>query len=113
MLANRLAPLHSLDGPFPRYLQRLFRNSGCDRRQGQPSGVECGQRDLQTVAFPADQVVFGHPDAMKPGHAVFDATQSHELVAPLHGDPGRISLDDKGADSPSVPFTARYPRHNH
>src|ERR1700751_320336 len=73
----------------------------------QAARVQCRQRDLQAVTFSTDQVLGRDSYAVQPGETVFDAAQSHELVAPLDGDAGRVGFDDERADAAAVPVTLR------
>jgi hypothetical protein len=86
--------------------------SGAGRGQGQPSGVQRGERDLQAGALGADAVGGGDSDLVEAGDAVLDAAQAHEGVAVLDRDAGRVGLDDEGGDAALVALGLRYPCHD-
>ena len=67
---------------------------------------------LQPLALAAEPVLGGDPDLVQPGNAVLDAPQPHEGVAPLDRDPGRVGLDDEGADAPRPAVVVGHPGHD-
>ncbi|CAM4153165.1 hypothetical protein NOGI109294_26155 [Nocardiopsis gilva] len=113
VLADRPPPLDALARPLAGDLGGPLARRDAHRRQGQPPGVERGQRDLQALTLPADPVGRGHAHLVEPGHAVLQALQAHEPVAVLHGDALGVALHDERRDTAAVSLALRDAGHDH
>src|SRR5262245_64543313 len=94
VLPDRDTPLLAHAGPPAADLKTSLGQPGGTRRQRQPARVQRGQRDLQALAFLADQVLGWYPNVVKADDRVPQGLESHEARAVLDPDARPCGLDD-------------------
>ena len=98
VLADRHAPLHALVRPLLRDVGHAPADGRAARGDGQPSGVERDQRELETLPLAPQHVLVRNVEVLEADQRVADAAQPHELAAMDDLESRRVRLHDERRD---------------
>ena len=116
MLADRHSPLNAFAGPFSRNLKQSLRYANARGGQRQPSGIECGQCNLQPRAFFENHVLARDTNIGEPNDRIVKRPESHKPAAIRDFQSRRVHIDDEGCNLLaflSADHLGRRPRHHH